>query len=122
MARQRRRYGSGCLFRQGRRWAIRWREAEIAPDGTRRKVLRYQTFETRKEASDALNQKLVDIADGRGPIRSRVVFRTLADGWLKTVWPMYKSSTRKNHRHIVQKHLLPRFGAVPVADVTRQEV
>ena len=39
-----------------------------------------------------------------------------------TVLPMYKPSTRKNHRHVVQKHLLARFGARAVADITRQEV
>ena len=36
--------------------------------------------------------------------------------------PMYKHSTQKNHRHIVEKHLLPRFGDKPIADVTRQEI
>jgi integrase len=35
---------------------------------------------------------------------------------------MYKHSTQKNHRHILGKHLLPRFGDKPIADVTRQEV
>ena len=28
----------------------------------------------------------------------------------------------KNHRHILEKHLLPRFGPMPIAEVTRQEV
>jgi integrase len=35
---------------------------------------------------------------------------------------MYKHSTQKNHRHIVKKHLVPRFGDVAIADITRQEV
>jgi integrase len=35
---------------------------------------------------------------------------------------MYKKSTQKNHRHIVEKHLLPHFGDKAVAEVTRQEV
>ncbi|MGH9237410.1 MAG: hypothetical protein ACRD3G_05170 [Vicinamibacterales bacterium] len=38
------------------------------------------------------------------------------------VLPMYKPSTRKNHRHIIAKHLLPRFGDTAVCDVTRQEI
>ncbi len=36
--------------------------------------------------------------------------------------PMYKHSTQKNHRHILEKHLLPRFGDMPIGEVTRQEI
>ena len=36
--------------------------------------------------------------------------------------PMYKHSTQKNHRHILDKHLLPRFGDLPLVEVTRQEI
>ena len=35
---------------------------------------------------------------------------------------MYKHSTQKNHRHILKKHLLPRFGDKAIAEITRQEV
>src|SRR5262245_5682889 len=45
MARMKRRqYGSGCLLKRGRGWAIRWRELEIAPDGTTRRALRYEAL------------------------------------------------------------------------------
>jgi integrase len=55
-------------------------------------------------------------------VRSRVTFETLAQQWQATVLPMYKPSTQKNHRHILSKHLMPRFGEKAVADVTRQEI
>ena len=35
---------------------------------------------------------------------------------------MYKHSTQKNHRHILEKHLLPRFGDMEIVNVTRQEI
>ena len=35
---------------------------------------------------------------------------------------MYKHSTQKNHRHILEKHLLPRFGDKAMTEITRQEV
>ena len=35
---------------------------------------------------------------------------------------MYKHSTQKNQRHILEKHLLPHFGDEVITDVTRQEV
>jgi integrase len=52
--------------------------------------------------------------------RSLVTFRTVCDQWLKTVLPTYKTSTQKNHRHIVAKHLDPRFGDQPMSALTRQ--
>jgi len=55
-------------------------------------------------------------------MRSRVAFRTFASDWQAHVMPMYKHSTQKNHRHILDKHLLPRFGDRPLVEVTRQEI
>ena len=59
---------------------------------------------------------------GKTPTRSCVAFRTIAAEWQAHVVPMYKHSTQKNHRHILAKHLLPRFGDYAITDVTRQEV
>ena len=59
MARTKRQYGSGCLLKRGRGWAIRWRELEIAPDGTTKKVLRYEALGkvSRAKAAEILAQK-----------------------------------------------------------------
>jgi site-specific recombinase XerC len=54
--------------------------------------------------------------------RSRVVFKALTAQWEATVLPMYKHSTRKNHMHILHKHLVPRFGKTGVSAITRQDV
>jgi integrase len=124
MARSKRQYGSGCLLRRGKGWAIRWREIEIAPDGTRKKILRYEALGevTRKQASDTLGQRVSAAGSSKTPTRSRVTFGTLANEWQTTVLPMYKHSTQKNHRHILKKHLVPTFGEKAIADVTTQEV
>ena len=84
MARRKRQYGNGCLLKRGKGWAIRWREEEIAPDGTKRKVLRYETLGevSRKRASDTLNQRMSTAGTGKAAIRSRVTFRTLAGEWV----------------------------------------
>jgi hypothetical protein len=59
MARRKRQYGSGSLFKEGRGWAIRWRELEIAPDGTLRKRLCYEALGDipRAEASEILRHR-----------------------------------------------------------------
>ena len=124
MARMKRQYGSGCLLKRGKGWAIRWRELEIAPDGTRKKVLRYEALGevTRKQASDMLSQRITAAGNGKAPTRSRVTFRTLAGEWDASVLPMYKHSTQKHRRFMLKKHLLPQFGDMAVSDVTRQEI
>jgi hypothetical protein len=101
MARIKRQYGSGCLLRTERGWALRWRELEIAPDGTKRRVLRYETLESvsSKEASQILTQRVTAANGSKAPLRSRVAFRTMTTEWQATVLPMYKHSTQKNHRH-----------------------
>ena len=120
MAHRKRQYGSGSLFRRGKGWVIRWREWEIAPDGTIRKRKCYETLGaiSRGEAAEILRGKAA-AGDNRRPARSRVTFRTLAEQWLRDVVPTkYKRSTQKNHRHVTEKHLLPRFGEQAVCEVT----
>jgi integrase len=97
---------------------------EIAPDGTTKRVLRYETLGqvSRREAGDLLAQRLAAAGSSKAPVRSRVAFRTFASEWQAHVLPMYKHSTQKNHRHILEKHLLPRFGDKPIVGVTRQEI
>jgi integrase len=123
MAQQRKRqYGSGSLFKRGRGWIIRWPELEIAPDGMVRKRKCWERLGaiSRGDAAEILRGK-VAAADGTRPARSRVVFRTLAQQWARDVLPTkYKHSTQKNHRNIMDKHLVPRFGDLPVCEVTTQ--
>src|SRR3954467_5847777 len=69
MAQRKRQYGSGCLLPKGKGWAIRWRELEIALDGTTQRVLRYEKLGpmSRREAADILSQRLVEA--GKAPVR-----------------------------------------------------
>jgi integrase len=124
MARSKRQYGSGCLLEKGNGWVIRWREWEIAPDGTKKRVLQYETLGemSRRETSKVLAQKLAAASGTKTPTRSRVTFRTLVNNWETSVLPMYKPSTQKNHRHIAAKQLVPWFGDKGISDITRLEV
>src|ERR1700716_1355444 len=89
MARRRRQCGSGCLFKEGRGWAIRWREREIAPDGTIEKRLCYEALGniSRAEAGEILRRKMAEFGSNDGPTRSRVTFLTLAQQWEVDVLP-----------------------------------
>ncbi len=96
----------------------------MAPDGTTRRVLRYEALGdvTRHEAANVLAQKVAATSGSRRPARSRVTFRTLAEEWQASVLPMYKHSTQKHRRFMLKKHLLPRFGDIPLCAITRQEI
>jgi integrase len=125
MAHRKRQYGSGSLFKEGRGWAIRWRELEVAPDGTIKKRLCYEALGniSRAEAGEVLRRKVADAGSSDRPRRSRVKFRTLAEQWEVDVLPTkYKHSTQKNHRHIMEKHLIPRFGDLGLSDITTQAI
>ncbi len=124
MAQRRKRdYGSGSLYRRGKGWAIRWREFEIGPDGTRRRVQRYEALGpiAKSKATKILAERLASCADDHAT-RSRVRFDHLATKWLTDLLPMYRYSTQKNHRHILQKHLIPRFGSVELCDLQPADV
>src|SRR5262249_32840777 len=112
-----------CLVQRGRRWIIRWRELEIAPDGSTRRVLRFESLGTisRREASERLAEKIAATSNGK-PTRSRVAFDTLAAEWQTSVLPLYKHSTQKSRRFMLRKHLLPRFGKHAISEITRQEI
>lgn len=124
MVHKKRQYGTGCVLKRGRGWAIRWRETEIAPDGTTRRVLRYESLdvESRRDASTILTQRLAAVSSRARPTRSQVLFRTLVADWDASVLPMYKHSTQKHRRFMLKKHLLPRFGDTAMHDITRQEI
>ena len=124
MAQRKRQYGSGCLLRRKGGWAIRWRETEICPDGTRKRVLRYETLGemSQKKAGDILAQRVAAASTKTIAVRSALTFRELVVQWQATVLPMYKHSTRKHRTFFAKKHLVPRFGDRPVSEITRQEV
>jgi integrase len=125
MAHRKRQYGSGSLFKEGRGWAIRWRELQIAPDGASKKRLCYEALGniSRAEAGEILRRKVADAGSSVSPTRSRVTFLTLARQWEVDVLPTkYKHSTQKNHQHIMEKHLIPRFGDLGLSDITTQGI
>ncbi len=122
MARTRRQYGSGCLLTTRRGFAIRWQELEIGPDGTRRRVLRYQALGriTRKEAGEILAQKIAAAASPT-PQRSRVSFQTVARDWEAHVVSLQEVDAEEPSAHREQTPAAC-FGDRPLSEVTRQEI
>ncbi len=123
MARQSKRsYGSGCVIQRGKGFAIRWREIQILPDGTKRFVNRCEAVGrvSKRKAVDILNERLATAATTvQRPV---ITFSELATVWKATVLPMYKYSSRLVRGDTVTKKLIPRFGDWELTDVTKQEI
>ena len=78
---------------------------------------------SRAEAGEILRRKVAESGNSDGPTRSPVTFRTLARQWQVDVLPTkYKHSTQTNHRHIMEKHLIPRFDDLALSNVTTQTI
>jgi integrase len=123
MARKKRKrsYGTGCVLVRRNGFAIRWRESILMPDGSIRKVQKFEALGcvSKKEASQALQDRL---AASKTLRRGPITFSELASNWKTTVLPMYKYSTRKHHADILEKKLLPIFGETRIDRISREQI
>ena len=86
-------------------------------------MLKYEALGrvSQKAATKTLSEKLQAQCQ-QVPARSRIPFEGIARRWEQTVLPLYKKSTRKNHGHILKKHLAPRFGTWELSTITTEEI
>jgi integrase len=118
---KKRSYGSGCLIKRGKGFAIRWRETRVLLDGTKQFVNRCEAVGniSKTKAVEILNEKL---AATRTEHRAVITFAELAAAWKATVLPMYKHSSRLVRGDTVTKKLIPRFGTSELSQVNTQEI
>ena len=82
-----------------------------------------RTFETKRHAADYLASVQADLARGewRDPRLARLTFAEWSERYLSTGIHK-KASTRAQDRHVLRKHLLPAFGALPMGAITPDHV
>ena len=113
----RRRFGAVRRLSSGR-WQARFRDPETnlyrnAPS----------TFETKTAAAKWLSAIETDIArdDWHDPKRGQVLFRSVAEQWYATKLHL-RPSTQHIYRTLLDRHILPTFGDVPVGSITTLDV
>jgi hypothetical protein len=120
--RSRRPYGTGCVIREGRGLAIRWYETIIGANGQLRKLKRYEALGavSMKKAGEILAEKTR--VHEPLPEPTAVTFAEHGERWRQDILPTYKPSVRFGHGDILRAHLLPKFGARPVREITTMQI
>ncbi len=122
----RRRYQTGCLFKRGRNWTLRYREDILNPDGTAGRVHRsviLGSFTTKKEALRAAESHLRPFNNGEQRPRPTL---SLDDFWHQhfepDILPTLKNNTRKHYKKLFTVHLRPALGQVTLTHISRAQV
>lgn len=95
----------------------RYQASYIAPDLVRRKAL--TTFQTKGDAEGWLNNRQREIQGGdwAPPTKQKpITFGEHADRWMRT--RQLKPRTRDHYRRLLERLILPTFGALPLKLVT----
>ena len=95
------------------RYTVLWR------DRSRRQ--RQRTFRTKEQAQQHLG--LVadpDLVSPGDPNRGKVPFRDVAERWLE--YAEVRESTRARYRQLLDHHVNPTFGDLPIATITAEDV
>ena len=122
----RRRYQKGEVRKRGSSWDGRWREDEMLPDGTVRRVRRSRVLGvsqlTKREAQRLLDDILRPINGGQHRPQSTMSFATfVAELFEHLVLPTLKRSTQQIYRILLRVHLLPHFGHERLCDIRRAD-
>jgi integrase len=113
----RRRFGAVRRLPSGRWQARYW-------DGLGERIGAPDTFATKAEAQRWLSAAETDMGRGdwQDPRLGKVAFGEWADQWLAIKTPHLQDSTADLYRYLLRRHIVPRFGLVPVGRMTTVDV
>ena len=103
--------------KSGKAWKVRWRDDTGKP--------RSKTF-TKKANADAWDRKVKEAKELGGLTRlepSSQTFEDFAEEWMRVqAMPRLAQSTFNVYASILDCHLVPRLGAVPLKSLTRERI
>ena len=97
---------------------LRWRAVWNELDGTERKA----SFATKETAQAFLDEQLVRIGTGNYITRAQQITVAEAAELWKASHPEWAPSTRERNLGILERHVLPKWGATTLGDVRREHV
>jgi len=104
----------GSVHRRGDVWIAYWRI-----DTAKGRKQHTRSFRTKKEAQKFLNDTVTDIRDGLFSEPSKVTFgEFLTERWLPTKQMAVRASTYASYRAMVERHVQPALGQIPIQQLT----
>ena len=77
---------------------------------------------TELTAAEARGKAIAEIEAARAERQTGPLMRDFADEFMRREARRWKPSTRESNRDMLRRYVLPFFGAMPVADITRADV
>ena len=104
----------------GGTWSYRI-DLDVGPDGRRRQKQR-GGFRTKREAQTALNEALGELQRGEFVSPSKQTVTDFIETWVTAVKGELADSAWANYDAVMRTYVMPRIGAVRLADLTPQRV
>jgi integrase len=127
----RKHFQHGSLFKRGKKnkvWVARYWEPVIDANDEADRIRRSEIIgtvtdlPTRRDAELVLSTRLRHINGANYHPRSCCSLREFVEEWQAQVLPTVKYATQKHYQYVVQTHLLPAFGKVPLRLVSRESI
>jgi integrase len=108
---------SGTVLKRGSRWYIKF-DLEADPvTGERRQKMEVTDASTKKEAREALNVALGEVAKGVYRKPSKQTLGSYLEDWLETIASTVKPATLYSYRRNLRLHVIDYVGGVALAKV-----
>ncbi len=123
------RFQAGQLIEERDRWCARWRVDVVQPNGTTKRVRRWDVLAPKQGVTRRMAERL--LAE-RVSVSNRTDYKPLgapaarfadfADRWIESVMIHHKASTRHGEQGVIRNHLVPAFGQLALADITAERL
>lgn len=105
----------GYLQKRGKKWSF---VIDIGRDGYgSRKQKRFSGFDTKKEAQQAMTEKINEVNQGTYIEPSKETFGDYVEKWFATRKKNLRPSSFNTYKYLIQKHIIPQLGKIPLADL-----
>ncbi len=96
---------------------------ELGVDEDGRRVKQYRTYTTLAAARTGLRQFMVQKSQQRGPIRREIPLEQWLDYWMENiVRPNRAETTTYGYERMIENHIAPHLGAIPISKLTPQRI
>lgn len=106
--------GENIFLRKDGRWEARYMKGKSSSG---KPVYGYCYGKTYREAKEKVGKARADWMDKCSRMQSRDLFETYAQEWLELIEGRVKESTMVKYTNILERHLLPCFGEIPVQNI-----